>query len=94
MEPTTAETVLPALDVSLSLNVRRLTAAWAQEVWVHLPAPWSAADVRALLALGPVGVMLAALAFIGVTLVLEGAAGPSGMLLITFTARCVALVFP
>jgi len=54
-------------------------------------AEWKAKDLFALLAWAPAGLMLAALAFIGITLGLEGVSGPSWTLLNGFTARVLSL---
>lgn len=54
-------------------------------------AEWTTKDLFALLAWAPAGLMLAALAFIGITLGLEGVSGPSWTLLNGFTARVLSL---
>lgn len=56
-------------------------------------ARWSKADLLALLRWSPAGLVLAALSFIGLTLLIEGAQGPSWTLLNQFTLNLVAVVF-
>ncbi len=53
-------------------------------------ARWARRDLLSLLAWTPAGLLLAALAFIGVTLGFEGVQGPSWTLLNHFTARVLA----
>jgi uncharacterized membrane protein len=55
-------------------------------------AAWSRADLAALLAWAPAGLLVAALGFIGVTLGLEGVHGPSWTLLNHFTLRVLSLL--
>lgn len=55
-------------------------------------AAWGPDDLLALLKWSPAGLVCAALSFIGVTLLLEGVAGPSWTLLNHFTARVLAVV--
>lgn len=55
-------------------------------------AAWSGKDLLALLRWSPAGLLVAALAFTGITLVLEGASGPSWTLLNVFSAKVLAAV--
>ena len=55
-------------------------------------ASWKPEDLLALLKWTPAGLVVAALSFMGVTLLLEGAAGPSWTLLNVFTARVLSMV--
>ena len=55
-------------------------------------ASWKPDDLLALLKWTPAGLVVAALAFMGVTLLLEGATGPSWTLLNVFTARVLSAV--
>ena len=55
-------------------------------------APWDRQSLFDLLKWSPAGLVVAALAFIGVTLALEGVSGPSWTLLNVFTARVLTAV--
>jgi hypothetical protein len=54
-------------------------------------AKWSRGDLLALLRWSPAGLVIAALAFISITLVLEGPNGPSWTLLNVFSAKVLAV---
>ncbi len=66
---------------------------WQERRGLSDSAPWPAVDVLKLAALSPVILTLAALAFIGSTLVLEGRDGPSWTLLNAFTVKLASWVF-
>jgi hypothetical protein len=53
---------------------------------------WGPQDLLMLLRWSPAGLLVAALAFIGITLALEGTQGPSWTLLNVFTAKVLTLV--
>ncbi len=54
-------------------------------------AAWSRSQVLTLLKWSPAGLVLAALAFILVTLLLEGHSGPSWTLLYAFSSKLLGL---
>ena len=56
-------------------------------------ATWSKDDLLALLRWSPAGLVLAALGFVGLTLLIEGQHGPSWTLLNQFTLKLFAAVF-